>query len=122
MIDHALWILALLFVKHAYVDFFIQTDEEVASKGLYGDKTGIWHSVKHGIGTLMVLLLCAITVMDSLLLAILDSVIHYHVDWAKININKKYSYTAADPEFWRWIGVDQMLHAFTYLFIVWSLF
>lgn len=122
MIDHALWILALLFIKHAYVDFFIQTDEEVASKGKYGDQLGLWHSVKHGIGTLMVLLLSSISILDSLLLAVLDSAMHYHIDWAKININNKYNYTPADAEFWKWIGVDQMLHAFTYLLIVWNLF
>ena len=53
MIDSILFLLALLFIKHWYVDFVDQTNEEVASKGIYGDPIGIGHSAKHGIATVM---------------------------------------------------------------------
>ena len=122
MIDHVIWILALLSAKHCYVDFFIQTNEEVAQKGTYGARAGIMHSFKHGVATVIALLLCSISLLDTLLLGLLDAVVHYHIDWAKININKRNDLTPANIEFWHWLGIDQMLHAFTYLFIVWSLF
>ena len=44
-------ILAVLFVKHWYIDFVNQTSEEVAGKGIYGQAHGVMHSIKHGVAT-----------------------------------------------------------------------
>lgn len=115
-------ILALLFVKHWYVDFVNQTMEEVQWKGTYLDWRGVKHSLKHGFGTALVLFL--ITTLDfekSLFFGALDFILHYHIDWAKININKENNYTVENPKFWMWLGADQLAHSLTYLFIMWAI-
>jgi len=115
-----LFLLILLQLKHWYVDFVIQGMDEVHSKAIYGDKLGIWHSAKHGIGTTMALWLiggidaffAAITV------GIVDAVIHYHIDWAKMNYGNR---DIQNPLFWNHLGLDQMMHQLTYILIVWWL-
>lgn len=122
MLDVIFIILVLLFVKHWYIDFVNQTADEVQWKGTYLKWAGIKHSLKHGIGTSLVFWICGIGPVDAVMLGILDFIVHYHIDWTKININKKNNYTPQDKQFWLWLGADQLAHSLTYLFIVWCLF
>lgn len=119
MYNEIFFILGLLFIKHWYIDFVDQSMDEVNSKGNYGEWLGIRHSVKHGLGTMLVFALFNFNVIDCMLLGIVDFVIHYHTDWAKININRKKNYTVETPEFWAWLGLDQLVHSLTYLLLVW---
>jgi len=119
MFDSIFILLALLFVKHWYVDFVNQTMEEVNGKGIYGNAYGIMHSIKHGLGTWVVFWMFIGEIEYSLLIGFIDFVLHYHIDWAKININKKYNYTPENPKFWTWLGADQLAHSLTYLLLVW---
>lgn len=119
MIDSILFLLALLFIKHWYVDFVNQTNDEVASKGIYGDPIGIGHSAKHGIATVMCILAVTggsvyVYFVYALALGFLDFTIHYHVDWIKMNYGNRDIKT---PEFWNHLGLDQLAHYLTYLLI-----
>lgn len=111
-----LFLLFLLFVKHWYVDFVDQTNEEVASKGIYGDGPGLAHSAKHGFATLLCIL--AVTGQQffgyAMILAVIDFVVHYHVDWIKMNYGNRDIRT---PQFWNHLGLDQLAHYVTYLAI-----
>jgi hypothetical protein len=118
MFDSIYLVLALLFVKHWYVDFVNQTMEEVVGKGIYGNAHGVMHSIKHGVGTFAIFW-WLLNWQGAVILGFIDFVLHYHIDWLKININKRYNYTAADPAFWRWLGADQLAHSLTYLGLVW---
>jgi hypothetical protein len=120
--DSIFIILALLFIKHWYIDFVNQTMEEIVGKGIYGNFNGVMHSAKHGIGTAIIICLVTGQINLGLMLGFLDFVLHYHIDWAKININKRWNYTPADHQFWTWLGADQLAHSLTYLFIVWKIF
>jgi hypothetical protein len=124
MVEALLTLLVLLQIKHWYIDFVNQSMAEVHSKGIYGDLAGINHSAKQAIGTMIAILF--VTGIDYIayagVLAFIDFVCHYHIDWAKININKKKNYTVEHPEFWMWLGFDQLLHQLTYLFIIWMVF
>lgn len=120
-IDLIFLIISLLFVKHFVADFYLQTNEHVYGKGLYGNSKGIEHSLHHLIGTFGCLLFF-INWEFALVLATVDGVIHYHIDWAKININKHHNLTPADQKFWFWLGVDQLLHSLTYIWIGWVIF
>lgn len=111
-------IVGLLFVKHFIVDFYLQTNEHVQNKGIYGKWHGIEHSLQHGVGTFLVLMLFVPTYF-AVLLAFADFIIHYHVDWSKININKKQNLTPNDQKFWFWLGLDQLAHSLTYVWIGW---
>ena len=119
MFDSIFVVLALLFVKHWYIDFVNQSMEEVVGKGIYGNAHGVMHSIKHGIGTAVVMGLFLGDMPFAVVLGFIDFVLHYHIDWAKININTRYNYTTENPQFWAWLGADQLAHSFTYLWLVW---
>lgn len=52
-------------------------------------------------------------------LGLIDFVIHYHIDWAKMNLNAKMGWGAnTHEEFWWLLGLDQFLHALTYVGLV----
>ena len=119
MFDSLFVLLALLFVKHWYIDFVNQSMEEVNGKGIYGNAYGIMHSLKHGLATLAIFWVFTGVFEYSLIVAVIDFVLHYHIDWAKININKRWNYTPESPKFWAWLGADQLAHSLTYLFLVW---
>lgn len=110
--------LALLFVKHWYIDFVDQSMDEVNHKGLYGRWLGIRHSLKQGFGTLLVLLAVGVGVWIAVFMAVIDFVVHYHIDWAKMNWGNR---DMQNPQFWAHLGLDQLAHYFTYLIIVWML-
>ena len=106
-------VLALLFLKHLIFDFIWQTQSEVENKGKYGNLKGLKHSVKHMLGSVVIL-----TIFTPLgfLFAFLDLVIHYHVDWVKKNYGEQ---DPTKPSFWRDLGLDQFAHYLTYLGLAW---
>ena len=115
----AILILVLLQIKHWYVEFVNQTNVEVASKGIYGDGPGINHSAKQAIGTLLAIVLVVGTpyIAYAAVLAFVDFVLHYHIDWIKMNYGNRDIRT---PAFWNHLGLDQMAHQLTYIFITWA--
>jgi len=119
MFDSIFILLGLLFVKHWYIDFINQSMEEVVGKGIYGQAHGLMHSIKHGVGTFLIMFAFIADPLMAVILGFIDFVTHYHIDWAKININKKYNYTTENPKFWAWLGADQLAHSLTYLGLVW---
>ena len=119
MFDSIFILLALLFAKHWYIDFVNQSMEEVVGKGIYGNAHGLMHSIKHGVATMLIFWAFTGGFEFSVIIGIIDFALHYHIDWAKININKRYNYTAENPKFWAWLGADQLAHSLTYLGLVW---
>jgi hypothetical protein len=115
-------LLALLFTKHWYIDFVNQTPEEVAGKGIYGNAHVLMHSIKHGVATMLIMYVFVYEPLVAIVVGFIDFVLHYHIDWAKMNINKRWNYTIDKPAFWAWLGADQLAHSFTYLWLVWLLF
>ena len=114
VLQGSLLILGLLQIKHFLADFVWQTDRMVLEKGIYGARYGIYHSGLHALGTFLIF-----TVLHPILgivSALIDFLAHYHIDWAKTNISK--NYTTKDKEFWFWLGLDQLAHQITYIFLV----
>lgn len=107
-------ILILLQIKHWYVDFVNQTDEEVKHKGIYLDWRGVKHSFKHGVATFAVLLLFT-PFSWAFVLAAFDFILHYHIDWIKMNYGNR---DITTPAFWNHLGLDQMAHQIVYILIV----
>lgn len=113
-----LLLLTLLFVKHFIIDFPLQKPYQWQNKGTYGHPGGILHSGLHFGGTTVVLFFF-VPFPLALLMGWLDGFIHYHVDWAKMNLNKKLGYGPTTHEgFWTLLGLDQLAHALTYISIV----
>lgn len=110
-------LIAALQAKHFIFDGPLQTKAMVISKAIYGDALGIFHAFLHGLGSLVVLAVSGLNLSLLLSLAVLDFVVHYHVDYGKENIVRRAGLTTQDAQFWWALSADQMLHQFTYLFI-----
>jgi len=123
MFDAIFSLLVLLQIKHWYIDFVNQSEEEVNWKGTYLDWRGVKHSFKHGLGTTI----CLLIVTGSgylpfcIVLGLVDFLVHYHVDWSKMNLNKRLGYTIEMPQFWALLGLDQLAHQLTYIGIAWAM-
>lgn len=116
-----LLILLGLFTKHLIVDFPLQGPYHYLNKGTYFHPGGMQHAMLHGYGTFFTLF-WFVRWDIAAALALIDMVIHYHIDWAKMNLNKKLKWgPTTHEEFWWLLGADQYLHALTYLWIVWML-
>lgn len=107
-----------LFVKHFVCDFPLQAFSWLyLNKGTYGHAGGLVHAAIHAVGTFIVLAFWLGT--HAWIYALADAVIHYHIDWAKMNANKKLNLKPDSSEwFWILLGFDQLLHHLTYFVIV----
>ena len=112
----------VLQVKHYVADFVIQTYAQTVRKGIYRDPVGISHSVDHVIGSLIGLFLASFIVTISLpytvLLCIIEGILHYHIDWVKVHFGIK---DITKPLFWNQFGMDQLAHQLTYLGMIYLL-
>ncbi len=115
----ALAAVAVLLVKHAVADFYLQTPYQYLNKGIYGHPGGLLHS---GIHVALTPLVYLVLVPGSLLLvggiALGEFFLHYHIDWIKEQIVQRNGLTAQDRGFWHALGADQLIHGLTYIAIV----
>ena len=115
-----LGLLLLLQTKHLIVDWFWQPPYEFLNKGTYGHWGGIRHALKHAIGT-AICLFCISFLRPVypliIILSLFDFLVHYHIDWAKMNLNRLLKVGPNDARFWALVGIDQYLHQITYLLI-----
>ena len=110
-------LLALFGIKHFLADFVFQYDYMVREKGTYGAAGGLHHAGLHASFTFFVFLLAGLAYNPWIIpLAFLDGVVHYHVDWAKQQLNR--GLTPADKKFWLYLGLDQCLHYLTYILLI----
>lgn len=109
-------VMTLLFTKHFIVDFPLQPRYMYSNKGTYGHPGGLLHAAAHGAGTWVCLVW--FNPIAALWLSLADAVVHYHIDWAKMTINKRMGWgPTTHEEFWWLTGLDQFLHALTYIAI-----
>lgn len=136
-------LLLWLFVKHFIADFPLQaTPWMYQNKGSFTSgflpiphPGGLVHAGIHAIGTSFVVAGCLAYYgyPKELILGIaqsaafIDFIIHFCVDFAKVNITKYYGLLPNGPTrlkgemFWILLGLDQLLHAMTYFYIVHSM-
>ncbi|MDE2446173.1 MAG: DUF3307 domain-containing protein [Alphaproteobacteria bacterium] len=104
-------------MKHFVCDGPLQTKTMVDQKSIYGAWQGILHSGLHGIGTGVVFIGAGQSISWVFGMALLDFVIHYHVDFSKENIVKYFRWGTSDAKFWWALSADQMIHQLTYLLL-----
>ena len=116
-----LLILVALQVKHFVVDFPLQTRYQWSNKGTWGHPGGILHAGLHAIGTGGVIWFFTRDLPTAAILAAVDMVVHYHIDWAKMRLNHAMGWApTTHPQFWVLLGLDQFLHQLTYAgFLFW---
>jgi len=117
-------LLTLFQLKHFIADYPLQTITMVREKGVYGKRGGIYHSLIHSAMTFAALgvfnyFVFPVDYTVGLAIAAAEFFLHYHIDWSKMQMSKRFS--PQDKGFWNWIGFDQLLHHLTYLGFVWIL-
>jgi len=107
--------LLLLQIKHYLADFRLQTPQQIATKGKYGNLVGLGHTLEHTLGTTIVLLPFLWSHPVLLLgCSIFDTLIHYHTDYAKMRYGVK---DISQQKFWWQLGLDKLVHQLTYVAI-----
>lgn len=123
MTNHQIIILFAVFCfKHFLIDFLFQNKWQYSNKHIFGHPGGVFHSWLHGLNTMVILILFVTPIPNFttiLLIGLLEWIIHYVIDWSKMNINIHYNWKCnTHEEFWWLTGFDQMLHQFTYVLII----
>ena len=108
-------LLALFGIKHFVADFVLQSDTMINDKGTYGAPGGLDHAAWHGILTFLILV-WFVNPYSAVLLSLVDSAVHYHIDYIKTNLSR--GLTPKDRKFWIYLGADQGLHYLTYVGII----
>lgn len=118
----------LFFTKHFICDFPLQAFPYMyKNKGEYGHPGGLLHAAIHAFGTWLVLWIAMLLGMKVdgawfVIIPWLDAGIHYHIDWAKMNLGAKMGWGPLTSEwFWTLLGFDQYLHYLTYFLLIWML-
>lgn len=119
LFDLPMMLLSVLVFKHFLFDFAYQPPYQWMNKGTYGHMGGVQHSGFHAIATGIILLVYPVPIVKIGALVLFEFIAHYHIDWAKMNINKKMGWKAdTHEEFWILLGFDQLLHLQCYILIV----
>lgn len=104
--------------KHLIVDWCWQPAYEYKNKGTYLHPGGLRHAFKNALGTT----LCFVPFVapwSLLWIFVIDYLIHYHVDWCKMNINRIKGWGPLSHEqFWWLTGFDQYLHQIVYVLLI----
>lgn len=116
------WPLFWLFAKHFVCDFPLQAFSWLyLNKGKYLHPGGITHAAIHSAGTMLVL--SPFLGLAAWKFALVDLLVHYHIDWAKMNLTRKHDLKPDNSEwFWILLGLDQWLHGLTYFAIIYYAF
>jgi Protein of unknown function (DUF3307) len=118
-LQNALLLLVALQVKHVVCDGPLQTLDMVRDKSVYGRPKGLLHGLVHALGCALVFAFWGLPLYLVATLALLDGIIHYHIDFSKENIVKRLGWTHSDGPFWWAIITDQTLHHMTAILLVW---
>jgi len=111
--------LILLFVKHFIWDFLYQPPYMWQNKGTFLHPGGLLHAGLHAGTSYLILSFFMINPLGALILASLEFVLHYAIDWAKMNINRTMEWKCnTHNEFWILTGLDQLLHSLTYIAMI----
>ena len=107
----------VLEIKHFICDYPLQTAYQLQNKGTYLHPGGILHSGIHALGTMTAFLIVPPSFALGLGIVVGEFLLHYHIDWLKVQIMRRTGWKSSDSQFWWAIGADQLLHHLTYLVI-----
>jgi hypothetical protein len=113
-----LWALLAFQLKHFLCDFVLQTKYQVDTKKIYGNPGGFIHSGLHTLMTLPIVYVASGSALTTLIIGVIEFIVHYHVDWTKGNADTWGGWTEKDQAYWVVFGADQLVHQLTYLAIV----
>jgi len=123
-----LLIMTTLIVKHFVADALLQFPYQYLNKGKFLHPGGLLHAGIHGILTAY----CFMTYSPEVILIVasIDTVLHYFIDYAKMNISAIFKWSEYDAEdgksflkiydnnFFIILILDQCLHMMTYVLLI----
>lgn len=109
--------LILVFIlKHFVADFLLQNRWMASHKHILTHPGGWVHAGIQGLSTFLILwAIPYVSVEMALGIGLMETFIHYTIDFTKINIGRYFEFTPDMWKFWVLIGIDQMLHQLTYM-------
>lgn len=113
--EAALLMLLGLEAKHFAADYVLQFSWMIRDKGNLGKLGGYAHAGMHVLGSLIVWLLFGISLPTIAMLVLVEFVIHYLLDYAKVHYGSGISSSERPHAFWSLNGLDQFFHHVTYL-------
>lgn len=113
-------LLCLLQVKHMFADYFLQTPRMLSGRGEYWHMGRAQHAAVHSAGSTIAFLIVGASLPFTLVIVLLEWVIHFNIDWGKARYSDHKALAPTQAGFWRAAGVDQALHQFTYIAMVWA--
>nr|WP_237215637.1 DUF3307 domain-containing protein [Ruegeria lacuscaerulensis] len=112
--------LCLLQIKHMFADYYLQTPKMLAGRGEYFHMGRAQHAAVHVVGSVLVFLLFGAPWAFILIIAALEWIVHFNIDFAKASYSDKKQLVPTQSAFWRAAGLDQCLHNLTYVAMVWA--
>lgn len=132
MTSLAVTFLIMMLFKHYLIDVVIQYPYMYQNKGNYGHPGGLLHALFHGIGTyIAIIFLPGLGWSVALSLAMVDMVIHYHIDFFKTVIVEYFNWAERftngslvirNNYYFYALVMDQCLHFATYIYIAFIIF
>jgi hypothetical protein len=121
IVDVIFLALLLFQVKHFLFDFAFQTAYQVRYKGDYLHPAGYIHAGGHALGSLPALFVLTHAPLVIAGFVAFEFVLHYHIDWLKVQIDRKFRPSHTSSAYWTIFGADQMAHQLTYLGMTYTL-
>lgn len=118
LLQTALILLVLLQVKHLLADFFMQTPRMLAGRGTYLHLGRLQHAGLHAVFSAFALIAVGTPISVMIWIAVLDGLVHFHIDFAKGRYSEKVAHGPGDAAYWWAFGADQALHQLTYIAII----
>ncbi|MCI5098217.1 MAG: DUF3307 domain-containing protein [Rhodobacteraceae bacterium] len=115
-----LLLLCALQIKHMFADYFLQTPKMLSGRGEYLHMGRAQHAGIHALGTILVLLPFGASIGFILVIALLEWIVHFNIDFCKAKYNDAKSLVPTQAAFWRAAGADQAAHHLTYVLMTWA--
>lgn len=112
-------LLFLLQTKHLFADFYMQTPRMLRDRGVYLHMGRLQHAALHALGSLLAMVLVGVPLGLAVVIAVVEWAVHFHIDWGKGRWSDHTGHGPENAGYWRAFGVDQALHQWTYLVMVW---
>lgn len=119
-IGAVLLMLCLLQIKHMFADYYLQTPKMLSGRSEYLHWGRAQHAGVHVVGSVFVFLLFGAPWSFILIIAALEWVVHFNIDFAKASYSDKKQLSPTQAAFWRAAGLDQFMHNLTYIAMVWA--
>ena len=107
-------LLAPLLFKHFLCDYLLQSSSMLSQKHDLRALGGYLHSGLHALGSALILMFF-VSWWTVLLIVALEFIVHLLLDFGKAQWVRKLELSETNLRYWHLFGLDQWLHALTYL-------